>query len=179
MTKKIIETFNKTETETENTFALNVAKVYAPFIKAVKEREIAFDMFKGEKGANAAKLAYDVQNGFRNDKGEYLVKGGLQSISQAKHFADYSVKDLQELKGATLGTAYKNVSIAKNADKPKRGKVTTTKQGGKDEGGEIAKPANIQEMAAQIVKTLGKVEAEKLSIAIYDLCVEKEKSKVA
>ena len=51
MTKAIIKTFNETENAMDLTFAKNAAKVYAPFFKAVKDREIAFEMFKGEKGA--------------------------------------------------------------------------------------------------------------------------------
>ena len=127
MTKSVIKTFNETEAAIEMTFAKNAAKVYAPFFKAVKDREIAFEMFKGEKGATEAKLQYDIEHGFRNSNKDYLVKGGLSAISQAKFFADYSVKELQNVTGSTLGTAYKNVSIAKNASKPKRGKVTNAK----------------------------------------------------
>lgn len=182
MTKSVIKTFNETEAAIEMTFAKNAAKVYAPFFKAVKDREIAFEMFKGEKGATEAKLQYDIENGFRNSNKDYLVKGGLSAISQAKFFADYSVKELQSLTGATLGTAYKNVSIAKNASNPKRGKVTNAKPAnGAKPAAEDAKPANIEEMAKQIVKTLGAKDAEKLSLAIYDLVVaaDKDEAKTA
>ncbi len=172
MTKQIIENFNTTETEIENTFSNNVKTVYAPFIKSVREREIAFDLFKGEKGANTAKLAYDVENGFRNEQGEYLVKGGLATISQAKFFSGYTLKQLQEVQGATFGTAYKNESIAKSKAAPKREKVTNKKS--PEKTAQDAKPTNIKEMAAQIVKTLGRKEAEKLSIAIADLCNDYE-----
>ncbi len=104
MTKSVIKTFNETEAAIEMTFAKNAAKVYAPFFKAVKDREIAFEMFKGEKGATDAKLAYDIEHGFRNSNKDYLVgKSGLSNsarlsiISQAKFFSDYSVKELQDL----------------------------------------------------------------------------------
>ncbi len=178
MTKSVIKTFNETEAAIEMTFAKNAAKVYAPFFKAVKDREIAFEMFKGEKGATEAKLQYDIEHGWRNSNKDYLVKGGLSAISQAKFFADYSVKELQDVSGATLGTAYKNVSIAKNASNPKRGKVTNAKPAGKP-AAEDAKPTDIKEMAKQIVKTLGAKDAEKLSLAIYDLVVAADSDKVA
>ena len=185
MTKSVIKTFNETEAAIEMTFAKNAAKVYAPFFKAVKDREIAFEMFKGEKGATAAKLQYDIEHGFRNVNGDYLVGkmkrdktgkycgNGLTIISQGKFFADYSVKELQSVTGATLGTAYKNVSIAKNASNPKRGKVTNAKPAnGAKPAAEDAKPANIKEMAKQIVKTLGAKDAEKLSIEIANLVID-------
>ena len=178
MTKSVIKTFNETEAAIEMTFAKNAAKVYAPFFKAVKDRDIAFEMFKGEKGATDAKLAYDIEHGFRNSNKDYLVgKSGLSNsarlsiISQAKFFADYSVKELQDVSGATLGTAYKNVSIAKNASNPKRGKVTNAKPAGKP-AAEDAKPTDIKEMAKQIVKTLGAKDAEKLSIEIANLVID-------
>jgi hypothetical protein len=182
MTKSVIKTFNETEAAIEMTFAKNAAKVYAPFFKAVKDREIAFEMFKGEKGATAAKLEYDIEHGFRNSNGDYLVGkmkrdkngkycgNGLTIISQAKFFADYSVKELQDVSGATLGTAYKNVSIAKNASNPKRGKVSNAKPAGKP--ADNAKPTDIKEMAKQIVKTLGAKDAEKLSIEIANLVID-------
>jgi len=188
MTKSVIKTFNETEAAIEMTFAKNAAKVYAPLFKAVKDREIAFEMFKGEKGATDAKLAYDIEHGFRNSNKDYLVgKAGLSNearlsiISQAKFFSDYSVKELQEVSGATLGTAYKNVSIAKNASNPKRGKVSNAKPANGAKPADNAKPANIEEMAKQIVKTLGAKDAEKLSMAIYDLVVaaDKDEAKTA
>ena len=179
MTKSVIKTFNETEAAIEMTFAKNAAKVYAPFFKAVKDRDIAFEMFKGEKGATEAKLQYDIEHGFRNSNGDYLVgKAGLSNsarlsiISQAKFFADYSVKELQDVTGATLGTAYKNVSIAKNASKPKRGKVSNAKPADKAADADNAKPTNIKEMAKQIVKTLGAKDAEKLSIEIANLVID-------
>lgn len=183
MTKSVIKTFNETEAAIEMTFAKNAAKVYAPFFKAVKDRDTAFEMFKGEKGATAAKLEYDIEHGFRNSNGDYLVGkmkrdkngkycgNGLTIISQGKFFADYSVKELQDVSGATLGTAYKNVSIAKNASNPKRGKVTNAKPAGKP-AAEDAKPTDIKEMAKQIVKTLGAKDAEKLSIEIANLVID-------
>lgn len=176
MTKAIVNNFNATEAATEALFAENAKAVYAPFFKAVSDRVTAFEMFKGEKGATAAKLAYDVQHGFRNAKGDYLVKGGLATISQAKFFAGYTLKQLQDVQGATLGTAYKNASIAKNADKPKRNAETGGKRGAaadeKAPQAIEAKPGNVKEMAAQIVKTLGKNEANKLAMAIADLCID-------
>ena len=174
MTKAIVNNFNATETATETLFAENAKAVYAPFFKAVTDRASAFELFKGEKGATAAKLAYDVQHGFRNAKGEYLVKGGLATISQGKFFAGYTVKQLQNVQGATLGTAYKNESIAKNAAKPKRDKVTNAKPAADEKAAPAieAKPENIQEMAKQIVKTLGHKEAEKLAMAIADLVID-------
>jgi len=179
MTKSVIKTFNETEAAIEMTFAKNAAKVYAPFFKAVKDREIAFEMFKGEKGATEAKLQYDIEHGWRNSNKDYLVKGGLSAISQAKFFADYSVKELQDVSGATLGTAYKNVSIAKNASKPKRGKVTNAKPAGQSKLADKNMASDIKEMAKQIVKTLGAKDAEKLSLAIYDLVVAADSDKVA
>ncbi len=170
MTKSVIKTFNETETAIEMTFAKNAAKVYAPFFKAVKDREIAFEMFKGEKGATDAKLAYDIENGFRNSNKDYLVKGGLSAISQAKFFADYSVKELQDLTGATLGTAYKNVSIAKNASKPKRGKVSNAKPAGKP--ADNGKPKNVDEMAKAIIKEMGDDDAMKLATRIADMLID-------
>ena len=145
-----------------------------PFFKAVFDHATALDLFKGEKGATAAKLAYDVQHGFRNAKGEYLVKGGLATISQAKFFASYPLKKLQDVQGATLGTAYKTASIAKNADNPKRDEVTNAKPSANEKAAPAieAKPGNVKEMAAQIVKTLGKNEANKLAMAIADLCID-------
>ena len=179
MTKAIIKTFNETETAMDLTFAKNAAKVYAPFFKAVKDRQIAFEMFKGEKGATEAKLQYDIEHGFRNSNKDYLVgKDGLSNearlsiISQAKFFADYSVKELEALTGATLGTAYKNVSIAKNASNPKRGKVTNAKPADNGKPADNAKPTDIKEMAKQIVKTLGAKDAEKLSIEIANLVID-------
>lgn len=170
MTKAIIKTFNDTENAIENTFAQNVKTVYAPFIKAVQERDTAHEFMKGEKGAPAAKLAYDVEHGFRDEKGEFLIKGGQPALTWARHFATYTVKELQEVKGANISTAYKNVNAAKRREK------VTTKKPAKAADNKAAdnaadnKPANIQDMAVQIVKTLGKKEAEKLSIAIADLC---------
>lgn len=179
MTKSVIKTFNETEAAIEMTFAKNAAKVYAPFFKAVKDREIAFEMFKGEKGATDAKLAYDIEHGFRNSNKDYLVgKAGLSNearlsiISQAKFFADYSVKELQNVSGATLGTAYKNVSIAKNASKPKRGKVSNAKPDDNRKPADDAKPTDIKEMAKQIVKTLGAKDAEKLACEIANLVID-------
>lgn len=170
MTKAIIKTFNDTENAIENTFAQNVKTVYAPFIKAVQERDTAHEFMKGEKGAPAAKLAYDVEHGFRDEKGEFLIKGGQPALTWARHFSTYTVKELQEVKGANISTAYKNVNAAKRREK------VTTKKPAKAADNKAAdnaadnKPANIQDMAVQIVKTLGKKEAEKLSIAIADLC---------
>jgi|TARA_B100001094_G_scaffold222935_1_gene217030 hypothetical protein len=179
MTKSVIKTFNETEAAIEMTFAKNAAKVYAPFFKAVKDRDIAFEMFKGEKGATDAKLAYDIEHGFRNSNKDYLVgKAGLSNearlsiISQAKFFADYSVKELQDVTGATLGTAYKNVSIAKNASNPKRGKVSNAKPAAKPADADNAKPTDIKEMAKQIVKTLGAKDAEKLACEIANLVID-------
>ena len=180
MTKAIIKTFNDTENAMDVTFAKNAKKVYAPFFKAVKDREIAFEMFKGEKGANAAKLQYDVEHGFRNENGDYLVGkmkrdkngkycgNGLTIISQAKFFADYSVKELEALTGATLGTAYKNVSIAKNASNPKRGKVSN----GKPHPLNGDKPKNVDEMAKAIIKELGDDKAMKLATKIADMLID-------
>ena len=164
MTKAIIKKFNETEAKIDALFAKNVKTVYAPFFKAVADREAAFAMFKGEKGATEAKRQYDIENGFRNANGDYLVKNGLATISQAKFFMGHSVDQLMSLSGSTLGTAYKNASIAKNADKPKRGKVTNKKPAA-DNG----KPQNIEEMAKAIIEKLGRNDAEKLSIAIADL----------
>lgn len=176
MTKAIVNNFNATEAATEALFAENAKAVYAPLFKAVTDRETAFELFKGEKGSTAAKLAYDVQHGFRNAKGDYLIKGGLQTISQAKFFAGYTLKQLQGVKGSTLGTAYKSESIAKNAAKPKRNAETGGKRGAaadeKAPQAIEAKPGNIQEMAKQIVKTLGHKEAEKLAMAIADLVID-------
>lgn len=174
MTKAIVNNFNATEAATEGLFAENAKAVYAPFFKAVMDRASAFELFKGEKGATAAKLAYDVQHGFRNAKGEYLVKGGLATISQGKFFAGYTLKQLQDVQGATLGTAYKNESIAKNADKPKRGKVTNAKPAADEKAAPAieAKPGNVKEMAAQIVKMYGPEKANKLAMAIADLCID-------
>lgn len=171
MTKQIIKTFNDTESAIENTFAQNVKTVYAPFFKAVADRDNAHEALKGEKGAPAAKLEYDIKHGFRDEKGEFLIKGGQPALTWARHFSTYTVKELQAVKGANISTAYKNVNAAK-----RREKVTTKKpaKAAADnkaaENAETNKPANIQDMAAQIVKTLGKKEAEKLSIAIADLC---------
>jgi len=177
MTKSVIKTFNETEAAIEMTFAKNAAKVYAPFFKAVKDREIAFEMFKGEKGATDAKLAYDIEHGFRNSNKDYLVgKAGLSNsarlsiISQAKFFSDYSVKELQEVSGATLGTAYKNVSIAKNASKPKRGKVSNAKPAGKP--ADNGKPKNVDEMAKAIIKEMGDDDAMKLATRIADMLID-------
>ena len=39
-----------------------------------KESGTAHEFMKGEKGAPAAKLAYDVEHGFRDEKGEFLRK---------------------------------------------------------------------------------------------------------
>ena len=190
MTKAIIKTFNETENAMDLTFAKNAAKVYAPFFKAVKDREIAFEMFKGEKGATEAKLQYDIEHGFRNSNKDYLVgKSGLSNsarlsiISQAKFFADYSVKELQNVSGATLGTAYKNVSIAKNASNPKRGKVSNAKPANGDKpvsvkNGQPLTQDQISAMAKEIVKSIGEKNAKKLSIAIYDLVVGADDEKV-
>lgn len=108
MSKSVIKTFNETETTLEKTFAKNAEKVYAPFFNAVLDREVYFDTLKGVKGANNEKLKYDVKHGFRDKQGEYLVKGGLQAISQAKFFANHTIEELQNVIGSTLGTAYKN-----------------------------------------------------------------------
>ena len=164
MTKAIIKKFNDTENKMDTLFAKNVKTVYAPFFKAVADREAAFALFKGEKGATEAKRQYDIEHGFRNANGDYLVKNGLSTISQAKFFMGYSVEELTALNGSTLGTAYKNASIAKNADKPKRGKVTNKKPAANN-----AKPKNIDEMAQAIIDKLGRNDAEKLSIKIADL----------
>ena len=176
MTKAIIKKFNETEAKIDALFAKNVKTVYAPFFKAVADREAAFALFKGEKGATEAKRQYDIEHGFRNGNGDYLVGkiaydkdgkysgNGLSIISQAKFFMNWSVEDLMAVGGSTLGTAYKNASIAKNADKPKRGKVTNKKP-----AADNAKPQNIDEMAKAIIEKLGRKDAEKLSIAIADL----------
>ena len=108
MSKSIIKNFNEHEATQENSFAQNAKTIYAPFFNAVLDREVYFDTLKGVKGANDPKLKYDIKNGFRNKQGEYLVKGGLQAISQAKFFTPCSIEELQQVKGATLGTAYKN-----------------------------------------------------------------------
>lgn len=108
MSKTIVKNFNNVETLAEQNFAKNAKTVYAPFFNAVLDREVYFDTLKGVKGANAEKLKYDVKHGFRDKQGEYLVKGGLQAISQAKFFANHTLDELQNVIGATLGTAYKN-----------------------------------------------------------------------
>tara|TARA_S200002703_G_scaffold62703_1_gene54452 strand:+ start:988 stop:1590 length:603 start_codon:yes stop_codon:yes gene_type:complete len=108
MSKTIVKNFNNVETLAEQNFAKNAKTVYAPFFNAVLDREVYFDTLKGVKGANAEKLKYDVKHGFRDKQGEYLVKGGLQAISQAKFFANHTLNELQNVIGATLGTAYKN-----------------------------------------------------------------------
>lgn len=176
MTVAIIKKFNDAENKIDTLFAKNVKTVYAPFFKAVADREAAHALFKGEKGANEAKRQYDIEHGFRNANGDYLVGkiaydkngkycgNGLAIISQAKFFMNWSVDDLTALNGSTLGTAYKNASIAKNADKPKRGKVTNKKPSGNN-----GKPKNIDEMAQAIIDKLGRNDAEKLSIKIADL----------
>ena len=134
MSKAVIKKFNETESKVDQLFAKNVKTVYAPFFKAVADRELAFEFFKGEKGATEAKRQYDIEHGFRNANGDYLVgRDGLSNqarlsiISQAKFFMGHSVDQLMSISGSTLGTAYKNVSIAKNADKPKCGKVSNKK----------------------------------------------------
>ena len=78
---------------------------------------------------------------------------------------------MQNVTGSTLGTAYKNVSIAKNASKPKRGKVSNAKPANAKPA-DNAKPTDIKEMAKQIVKTLGAKDAEKLSIEIANLVID-------
>lgn len=171
MTKAIIKTFNETESAIENTFAQNVKTVYAPFFKAVADRDNAHEALKGEKGAPAAKLAYDVKHGFRDEQGDFLIKGGQPALTWARHFSTYTVKELENVKGANISTAYKNVNAAKRREKvtiKKPAKNASDKNA--SDNAAIDKPANISEMAAQIVKTLGKKEAEKLSIAIADLC---------
>ena len=171
MTKAIIKTFNETESAIENTFAQNVKTVYAPFFKAVADRDNAHEALKGEKGAPAAKLEYDIKHGFRDEKGDFLIKGGQPALTWARHFSTYTVKELEGVKGANISTAYKNVQASK-----RREKVTTkkpAKAAASDKATDNAamdKPANISEMAAQIVKTLGKKKANELSIAIADLC---------
>lgn len=126
MSKTVIKTFNETETTLEKTFAKNAEKVYAPFFNAVLDREVYFDTLKGVKGANAEKLKYDVKHGFRDKQGEYLVKGGLQAISQAKFFASHTLDELQNVIGSTLGTAYKNET--QRLVKEYTGKNTVSKQ---------------------------------------------------
>ena len=170
MTKAIIKTFNDTENAIENTFAQNVKTVYAPFIKAVQERDNAHEFMKGEKGAPAAKLAYDIEHGFRDEKGDFLIKGGQPALTWARHFSTYTVKELQEVKGANISTAYKNVNAAKRREKVTNKKPAKAADNKATENAETNKPANIAEMAAQIVKTLGKKKANELSIAIADLC---------
>jgi len=108
MSKIIIKKFNEHEATQENSFAENAKTIYAPFFNAVLDREVYYDTLKGVKGANDEKLKYDVKHGFRNKQGEYLVKGGLIAISQAKFFAPCSIEELRQVKGSTLGTAYKN-----------------------------------------------------------------------
>ena len=108
MSKTIVKNFNNVETLAEQNFAKNAKTVYAPFFNAVLDREVYFDTLKGVKGANNEKLKYDVKHGFRDKQGEYLVKGGLQAISQAKFFAPCTIKELEQVIGSTLGTAYKN-----------------------------------------------------------------------
>lgn len=181
MTKAIIKTFNDTENAIENTFAQNVKTVYAPFIKAVQERDTAHEFMKGEKGAPAAKLAYDIEHGFRDEKGEFLIKGGQPALTWARHFSTYTVKELQEVKGANISTAYKNVNAAKRREKVTNKKPAKAAADDKAaENADTNKPANIADMAAQIVKTLGKKKANELSIAIADLCNDyQEDEKVA
>jgi len=170
MTKAIIKTFNDTENAIENTFAQNVKTVYAPFIKAVQERDNAHEFFKGEKGAPAAKLAYDVEHGFRDEKGDFLIKGGQPALTWARHFSTYSVLELEDVKGANISTAYKNVNAAKRREKVTTKKPANAKSDKATDKAATDKPANISDMAAQIVKTLGKKKANELSIAIADLC---------
>ena len=108
MSKIIIKKFNEHEATQENSFAENAKTIYAPFFDAVLNREVYYDTLKGVKGANDLKLKYDVKHGFRDKQGEYLVKTGLQAISRAKFFCSQTIEELQQVKGAKLGTAYKN-----------------------------------------------------------------------
>ena len=108
MSKIVIKKFNEHEATQENSFAENAKTIYAPFFNAVLDREVYYDTLKGVKGANDEKLKYDIKHGFRDKEGNYLVKGGLQAISQAKFFSPCSIEELQQVKGSTLGTAYKN-----------------------------------------------------------------------
>lgn len=179
MTKAIIKTFNDTENAIENTFAQNVKTVYAPFIKAVQERDMAHEFMKGEKGGVAAKLAYDVEHGFRDEKGEFLIKGGQPALTWARHFSTYSVLELEDVKGANISTAYKNVNAEKRREKVTNKKPAKAADNKATDKAATDKPANIADMAAQIVKTLGKKEAEKLSIAIADLCNDYQENEKA
>ena len=126
MSKAIIKKFNEHETTQENSFAENAKTVYAPFFNAVLDREVYFDTLKGVKGANNEKLKYDVKHGFRDKQGEYLVKGGLQAISQAKFFAPCTIKELEQVIGSTLGTAYKNETQKLIREKTAKNPVSKT-----------------------------------------------------
>jgi len=126
MSKTIVKNFNNVETLAEQNFAKNAKTVYAPFFNAVLDREVYFDTLKGVKGANNEKLKYDVKHGFRDKQGEYLVKGGLQAISQAKFFAPCTIKELEQVIGSTLGTAYKNETQKLIREKTAKNPVSKT-----------------------------------------------------
>jgi len=141
MTKTIanhIDAITNHEAQIEKNLVLNYDKIYSPLFKMLKARHDHFETIKGTPKVNDQKLAYDIKQGLRDDKGDYL-KWTLSQLSQFTSFALISKKEFialcDEFGGNTLQTLYKNQYSAKRAEQSKKSKQngndTPAKKGAK------------------------------------------------
>lgn len=131
MTKTIanqIDVIVKHEAAIENNFHLNYDKVYLPLFKLLSARHEYFETLKGRTDikVNAEKLAYDIKQGIRDDKGEYLV-WTKSEISQYSKFALMTKKEflavIDKTGGNTLKSASKNMYASIRAEQSKKSKA--------------------------------------------------------
>lgn len=152
MTKTIanhIDAITNHEAQIEKNLVLNYDKVYSPLFKMLKARHDHFETIKGTPKVNDQKKAYDIEQGLRDDKGDYL-KWSLSQLSQFTGFALISKKEFvalcDEFGGNTLQTLYKNQYSAKRAEQSKKSKSkgdTPAKKGAK------TREANLQAQAIE------------------------------
>jgi len=141
MTKTIasqIAVIAKHELAIENNLPLNYDKIYLPLFKMLSARNDHFESLKGKDKVNDKKKAYDIEQGLRDDKGEYLI-WSLSEISQYTKFALMTKNEflavIEKTGGNTLKTAYKNMQSAIRAEQSKKSKQngndTPAKKGAK------------------------------------------------
>ena len=144
MTKTIaqnIKAVSSLEDKTIKSLVLNYDKVYQPLFDSLIARSSYFDGLKGGDKVNQKKQAYDIEQGLRDDKGEYLI-WSLSEISQYTSlaamgktaFCDTVTSLIDNGKTVnTLKTLYKEIKASERAEKNagKKGKNETAKKAAK------------------------------------------------
>jgi hypothetical protein len=113
----------------EKNLIVNYDKVYFPMFSRLVDRHNAFQGFTGKGTINKQKLEYDIDQGIRDQSGNYLVLS-LQDLSKWTKYALLSKQDfialVEQIGGNTINTLDKNASNAKKNENKKLGKKSET-----------------------------------------------------